>query len=93
MKRTLRTPRAVLAFGASVSQLVSTAWAVGGPTFRGFRQARAVQTARAFASTPQNGWDATSLPQLAKVLKALEGIQSEFNTKRSPRARRLARPT
>jgi catalase-peroxidase len=69
--------RKVLASGLSVSQLVSTAWA-SASTFRGSDKRGGANGAR-IRLTPQNGWEVNQPAQLAKALKTLEGIQSEFN--------------
>ena len=67
----------VLASGLSVSELVSTAWA-SASTFRGSDKRGGANSAR-IRLTPQKDWEANQPAQLAKVLKTLEGIQSEFN--------------
>jgi catalase-peroxidase len=67
----------VLASGLSVSQLVSTAWA-SASTFRGSDKRGGANGAR-IRLAPQKDWDVNQPAQLAKVLKTLEGIQSEFN--------------
>ena len=67
----------VLAAGLSVSQLVSTAWA-SASTYRGSDRRGGANGARIRLS-PQKDWDVNQPAELAKVLKALEGIQSEFN--------------
>ena len=71
----------MLASGLSVSELVSTAWA-SASTFRGSDKRGGANGARIRLS-PQNGWDVNQPAQLAKVLKTLEGIQSEFNRAQS----------
>src|SRR6185295_8178285 len=63
----------ILASGLSVSQLVSTAWA-SAASFRGSDKRGGANGAR-IRLAPQNGWDVNQPAQLAKVLKALEGIQ------------------
>ncbi|HEX6829772.1 MAG TPA: catalase/peroxidase HPI [Burkholderiales bacterium] len=68
----------VLASGLSVSQLVSTAWA-SAATFRGSDKRGGANGAR-IRLAPQKDWDVNQPAQLAKVLKTLEGIQSEFNS-------------
>lgn len=68
----------ILATGLSVSELVSTAWA-SASTFRGSDKRGGANGAR-IRLAPQNNWEANNPVQLAKVLKALEGIQKEFNT-------------
>ncbi len=67
----------VLASGLSVSQLVSTAWA-SASTFRGSDKRGGANGAR-IRLAPQKDWDVNQPAQLAKELKTLEGIQSEFN--------------
>jgi catalase-peroxidase len=67
----------ILAAGLSVSQLVSIAWA-SASTFRGSDKRGGANGAR-IRLTPQNGWEVNQPAQLAKTLKTLEGIQSEFN--------------
>jgi catalase-peroxidase len=67
----------LLASGLSVSELVSTAWAAAS-TFRGSDKRGGANGAR-IRLAPQKDWEANQPPRLAKVLKALEGIQREFN--------------
>jgi catalase-peroxidase len=67
----------VLASGLTVSQLVSTAWA-SASTFRGSDKRGGANGARIRLS-PQKDWAVNQPAQLAKVLKTLEGICSEFN--------------
>ena len=67
----------ILASGLSVSELVSTAWA-SASTFRGSDKRGGANGARVRLS-PQKDWEVNQPAQLAKVLKALEGIQKEFN--------------
>ncbi|MCX4144323.1 catalase/peroxidase HPI [Paraburkholderia madseniana] len=67
----------ILASGLSVSQLVSTAWA-SASTFRGSDKRGGANGAR-IRLAPQKDWVVNQPEQLAKVLKVLEGIQSEFN--------------
>jgi len=67
----------VLASGLAVSQLVSTAWA-SASTFRGSDKRGGANGARVRLA-PQNDWEVKQPARLAKVLKTLEGIQSEFN--------------
>jgi len=68
----------IAASGLSVGQLVSTAWA-SASTFRGTDKRGGANGARVRLS-PQNGWDANNPAELATVLRALEGIQTEFAT-------------
>jgi catalase-peroxidase len=67
----------VLASGLSVSQLVSTAWE-SASTFRGSDKRGGANGGR-IRLAPQKDWKSNQPEQLAKVLKTLEGIQSEFN--------------
>ena len=72
---TLKTK--VLASGLSVSELVSTAWA-SASTFRGSDKRGGANGAR-IRLAPQKDWTVNQPQQLAKVLKVLESIQSDFN--------------
>jgi catalase-peroxidase len=67
----------ILAAGLSISELVSTAWA-SASTFRGSDKRGGANGAR-IRLAPQKDWQVNQPAQLAKVLKALEGIQKEFN--------------
>jgi len=67
----------ILAVGLSISELVSTAWA-SASTFRGSDKRGGANGAR-IRLVPQKDWEVNQPAQLAKVLKALEGIQKEFN--------------
>ncbi|KFC69423.1 Catalase-peroxidase [Bosea sp. LC85] len=67
----------VLASGLSVSELVGTAWA-SASTFRGGDKRGGANGAR-LRLAPQKDWEVNQPLQLAKVLKVLKGIQSEFN--------------
>ncbi len=67
----------ILASGLTVSELVSTAWA-SASTFRGSDKRGGANGAR-IRLAPQKDWKVNQPEQLARVLKALEGIQSEFN--------------
>jgi catalase-peroxidase len=71
----------IQASGLSVSELVSTAWA-SASTFRGSDKRGGANGAR-IRLAPQKDWDVNQPAQLAKVLKALEGVQSEFNKAQS----------
>jgi len=71
----------ILASGLSVSQLVSIAWA-SASTFRSSDKRGGANGAR-IRLMPQKNWEVNQPDQLAKVLKTLEGIQSEFNSKAS----------
>src|SRR5438477_10847258 len=70
-----------LAAGLSVSELVSTAWA-SASTFRGSDKRGGANGAR-IRLAPQKDWEVNQPAQLAKVLKTLEGILSEFNKAQS----------
>jgi catalase-peroxidase len=71
----------ILGSGLSVSELVSTAWACAS-TFRSSDMRGGANGAR-IRLAPQKGWEVNQPDQLAKVLKTLEGIQSEFNRAQS----------
>ncbi|NPT56889.1 catalase/peroxidase HPI [Paraburkholderia elongata] len=71
----------ILASGLSVSQLVTTAWA-SASTFRGSDKRGGANGAR-IRLAPQKDWEVNQPEQLGKVLKVLEGIQSEFNSAQS----------
>ncbi|UWQ25739.1 catalase/peroxidase HPI [Leisingera aquaemixtae] len=67
----------VLASGLTVPELVSTAWA-SASTFRGSDMRGGANGAR-IRLEPQKDWEVNEPEKLAKVLKVLEGIQSDFN--------------
>ncbi len=67
----------IMASGLSISELVSTAWA-SASTYRGSDRRGGANGAR-IRLAPQKDWEANQPAQLAKVLKALEAIQAEFN--------------
>ncbi|RZA20947.1 MAG: catalase/peroxidase HPI [Lysobacteraceae bacterium] len=67
----------IAASGLTVSELVATAWA-SASTFRGGDKRGGANGARIRLS-PQKDWAVNQPEQLAKVLKALERIQQEFN--------------
>jgi catalase-peroxidase len=67
----------ILASGLSVAQLVSTAWA-SAATFRGSDKRGGANGAR-IRLAPQKDWAVNQPAELAKVLRALEGIQKKFN--------------
>src|SRR5690348_14730127 len=71
----------ILATGLSVSELVSTAWA-SASTFRGSDKRGGANGAR-IRLAPQKDWEVNQPAQVSKVLKTLEGIQSEFNRAQS----------
>ena len=68
----------VLDSGLTVSELVSTAWA-SASTFRGSDKRGGANGARIRLS-PQKDWEVNEPARMAKVLNALEGIQSKFNS-------------
>jgi catalase-peroxidase len=67
----------VLASELTAAQLVSTAWA-SASTFRGSDRRGGANGARVRLA-PQKDWAVNQPEQLAKVLRVLEGIRSEFN--------------
>jgi catalase-peroxidase len=67
----------ILASGLSVSELVSTAWA-SASTFRGSDMRGGANGAR-IRLAPQKDWEVNEPARLAKILKVLEGVQSDFN--------------
>src|ERR1700723_2215402 len=71
----------ILASGLTVSQLVSTAWA-SASTYRGSDKRGGANGAR-IRLAPQKDWKVNQPEQLQKVLKALEKIQSDFNSSQS----------
>ncbi|MFJ3158094.1 catalase/peroxidase HPI [Pseudomonas protegens] len=68
----------ILNSGLSVAQLVSTAWA-SASTFRGSDKRGGANGAR-IRLAPQKDWEVNQPQQLAQVLRALEGVQSAFNS-------------
>ncbi len=68
----------ILEAGLSVSELVATAWA-SASTFRGSDKRGGANGAR-IRLAPQKDWAVNNPAQLAKVLKALEGVQQAFNS-------------
>ncbi len=71
----------ILAAGLSISQLVTTAWA-SAATFRGSDKRGGANGAR-IRLAPQKDWAVNQPAELAKVLKALEAIQKDFNSAQS----------
>jgi catalase-peroxidase len=67
----------ILGSGLSVSQLVSTAWA-SAASFRGTDRRGGANGAR-LRLAPQKDWEVNNPSELAKVLKTLEQIQSDFD--------------
>ena len=70
-----------LASGLSISELVSTAWAAAA-SFRGTDMRGGANGAR-IRLAPQKDWEVNEPAQLAKVLKALEKVQKDFNGSQS----------
>jgi len=66
--------------GLSISQLVSTAWA-SASTFRGSDKRGGANGAR-IRLTPQKDWEVNNPLQLSKVIKILEKIKKNFDTKK-----------
>ena len=71
----------ILATGLSISQLVTTAWA-SAATFRGSDKRGGANGAR-IRLAPQKFWEVNQPAELAKVLEALETIQTDFNGSQS----------
>jgi catalase-peroxidase len=68
----------ILASGLSIPEMVATAWAAAS-TFRGSDKRGGANGAR-IRLAPQKDWEVNEPAKLARVLKTLEGIQSEFNS-------------
>ena len=68
----------ILGAGLKISELVTTAWA-SASTFRGSDKRGGANGAR-IRLAPQKDWAVNQPAELAKALKALEAIQSEFNS-------------
>ncbi|HEV8036540.1 catalase/peroxidase HPI [Yoonia sp.] len=68
----------ILASGLSLSELVATAWA-SASTFRGSDKRGGANGAR-IRLAPQKDWAVNNPTQLSRVLAALEGIQTTFNS-------------
>ena len=73
--------RKILDSGLSVSEMVATAWA-SASTFRGSDKRGGANGAR-IRLAPQEDWEVNQPEGLAKVLKTLEGIRTEFNNVQS----------
>jgi catalase-peroxidase len=73
--------RKILDSGLSIPELVSTAWNAA-TSFRGTDKRGGANGGR-IRLAPQKNWEANEPPRLAKVLKALEQIQQDFNTSQS----------
>ena len=69
----------ILKSGLSISQLVSVAWA-SASTFRGSDKRGGANGAR-IRLEPQKNWEVNNPSELSKVIKDLEKIQKDFNTK------------
>ena len=67
----------ILATGLTIGELVSAAWA-SASTYRGSDMRGGSNGARVRLE-PQRDWDVNNPEQLAKVLAALEGVQSDFD--------------
>jgi len=67
----------ILASGLSIADLVGTAWA-SASTFRGSDKRGGANGAR-IRLAPQNDWAVNEPARLTKMLKALEGVQGQFN--------------
>jgi catalase-peroxidase len=71
----------ILSSGLSVAELAATAWA-SASTFRRSDKRGGANGAR-IRLAPQKDWEVNQPAKLAKVLKALEGVQSEFGASQS----------
>jgi catalase-peroxidase len=78
----------ILASGLTNAQLVSTAWA-SASSFRGTDKRGGANGARVRLA-PQKDWAVNNPPELAKVLKTLEGIQNEFNAAQAGAKKRIS---
>jgi catalase-peroxidase len=78
----------ILASGLSTAQLVSTAWA-SASSFRGTDKRGGANGAR-IRLAPQKDWEVNNPPELANVLKTLEGIQKEFNDAQAGGKKRIS---
>ena len=67
----------ILASGLSISQLITTAWA-SAATYRDSDKRGGANGAR-IRLAPQKDWEVNQPAELAKVLRALEAIQKDFN--------------
>jgi catalase-peroxidase len=80
--------RAILASGLTTAELVSTAWAAAS-TFRGTDKRGGGNGAR-IRLAPQNDWEVNNPAELAAVLRTLEGIHREFNSRQAGEAKRVS---
>ena len=71
----------ILASGLSIAQLVSTAWA-SASTFRGTDKRGGANGAR-IRLAPQKDWPVNNPGELAKLVRTMEKIQTEFNRSQS----------
>ncbi|KAL1890540.1 hypothetical protein Sste5346_008210 [Sporothrix stenoceras] len=69
--------KAILASGVAPNKLISAAWA-SASTFRGSDKRGGANGGR-IRLAPQKDWAVNNPAQLAEVLKALEGVQADFN--------------
>ncbi|MFD9081205.1 catalase/peroxidase HPI [Streptomyces erythrochromogenes] len=67
----------ILASGLTVSQLAATAWA-SAASFRSTDKRGGANGAR-IRLAPQKDWEVNDLPEVARVVQALDGIQQDFN--------------
>jgi catalase-peroxidase len=75
--------RTILGSGLTVSQLVGTAWA-SASTFRGTDKRGGANGAR-IRLAPQHDWEVNNPAELAEVLRALAGIQRDFDSSQAGR--------
>ncbi|MGW2374097.1 MULTISPECIES: catalase/peroxidase HPI [Kitasatospora] len=80
--------RRIAATGLSVSELVSTAWAAAS-SYRNSDKRGGANGGR-IRLQPQAGWEVNEPDRLARVLRALEGVQTEFNAQAGDRQVSLA---
>jgi len=76
-KDTAALKRKILDSGLSVPELVATAWGAAA-SFRGTDKRGGANGGR-IRLEPQKNWEVNEPPRLARVLKALEQIQQDFN--------------
>ncbi|MFF4263694.1 catalase/peroxidase HPI [Streptomyces virginiae] len=69
--------RTILASGLSLPQLVTAAWAAAS-SFRGTDKRGGANGAR-IRLAPQKDWEVNDLPEVAEVVRTLEGIQRDFD--------------
>jgi catalase-peroxidase len=78
----------ILASGISSSDLVKTAWA-SAATFRGTDKRGGANGAR-IRLAPQKDWAVNDPDSLARVLKSLQSVQSEFNSQHSADGKKVS---